>query len=170
MSSELANLLGQFGHVMAICPDAYCGEIFRLSEARPYPKDRKPHSILDDIDRENERIDNAVERLEEREADLRAQAKAQGLKNAKRRLIKVDPIFSGSRLDPQDVKVIFDPVEYVVFDGMSKNKLRRILFIGHEPRNKSAERILGSITKSVKSGNVEFKTLRVREDGGLGLI
>jgi predicted Holliday junction resolvase-like endonuclease len=169
VKNEVGELLGQFSWIMAICPFEECGQLFRLSDARPYLKDKRPHSVLDDIEAQDERLDRAIARLAEQESLLRAEAKSAGLKKAKTRLRKIDPVFSGSRLDPQDVKIIFDPVEYVVFDGMNRENLRRILLLGHEPTSKEDERVLKSIAHAIGAGNMSFNTLRVLEDGTLQL-
>ncbi len=169
MANDVGAIFGQFSHIMAICPNDVCGHVFPLSDARPYLDDKRPHSIFDKIEAASERLDRAIERLEERESELRAKAKALGLKSAKRRLKKIDPVFSGARIDPQDVKVIFDPVEYVIFDGMNRDRLRRVLFLAHSPSSQASERILISLEKSIRAGNVSFKTLRVLEDGRLEL-
>ena len=167
MAIALGDIFGQFNHIFGICP--CCGEPFRLNDARPHIRDRYPRSVFDDIDSEEERIDRAVERLEEQEMLLRAKAKEAGLKQAKKRLQKIDSVFSGARLDPQDVKVIFDPVEYVVFDGMKGGELRRILLLGHPPTSRPRELLLKSIEQTIEKGNISFKTLRILEDGGLNL-
>jgi predicted Holliday junction resolvase-like endonuclease len=169
MASEIGATLEQFAHILGICPNVECSALFRLSDARPYIKGRRAHTILDEIDAASERIDLAIERLEEQEMRLRAEAKKAGLKQAKHRLKKIDPIFSGSSLDPQDVKVIFNPVEYVVFDGMNRQKLKRVLMLAREPSNTKQERVLKSISDTIRKGNMSFKTMRVLEDGDLQL-
>jgi predicted Holliday junction resolvase-like endonuclease len=63
------------------------------------------------------------------------------------------------------VKVIFHPVTYVVFNGMSKGRVRDIVLLAKTPENKASERIQASIGKALRSGNVEFKTLHVDNDG-----
>jgi predicted Holliday junction resolvase-like endonuclease len=80
-------------------------------------------------------------------------------------LKRVDPVFCGSGLDPQDVKVIFDPVEYVVFDGLSGERLRRILLMGEPPASKKQEKVHRSLASAVRKGNMEFLTLRVTKEG-----
>ncbi len=169
MANEVSELFAQFSYIIAICPNDECGQLLRLSDARPYLKDRRPHSVLDDIEAETDRIDRAIDRLEEQEAFLRAEAREAGLREAKRRLKKIDLVFSGSRLDPQDVKVIFDPVEYVVFDGMSRERLRRVLLLSHQPSTSDGERIFTSLQHTIQAGNVEFRTLRILEDGSMQL-
>jgi predicted Holliday junction resolvase-like endonuclease len=167
MATTLGAIFGQFSYIFGICP--CCGEPFRLNDARPHIKDRHPRSVFDDIDAEEARIDRAVERLEEQEMLFRARAKEAGLMQAKRRLRKIDAVFSGARLDPQDVKVIFDPVEYIVFDGMKGGQLRKIVFLGHPPANGTKERLLTSIGQTIRKGNIAFKTLRILDDGSLNL-
>jgi predicted Holliday junction resolvase-like endonuclease len=88
-----------------------------------------------------------------------------GLRTAKKLLKKIDPVFSGAGYDPQDVKVIFDPVTYVVFNGMSRRKLRDILLLAKPPENIATERLHSSIQGAIQKGNLEFKTLRVDDEG-----
>lgn len=167
--TDLSTLFGGLSLIAGVCPNQDCGELFRLSDARPFLKDKKPASILDQLDAESDRIERALARLEEREQALRDQARQAGQKQAKKRLKKIDRAFSGARLDPQDVKVIFDPVEYVVFDGLSRGKLDRVLLLGHPPASRTQERLFKSISSSVRKGNLDFQTLRVLEDGALEL-
>ena len=110
-------------------------------------------------------LDYIEAKLDERLSELRQKARERGWKKARGRLKKLDPVFCGSGLEPQDVKVIFDPVEYVVFDGMTMEALRQILFIGEQPENKTQEGMQTSLQKALKKGNVEFATLRVADDG-----
>ena len=74
-------------------------------------------------------------------------------------------MFSGAGYDPQDVKVIFNPVTYVVFDGMSQRKLKTIQLLATPPQNGATERMQSSIEGAISRGNVEFRTLRVDDRG-----
>ena len=97
---------------------------------------------------------------------MRAQLTEQGRKQAKQRLKEIDPVFSGTGVDPQDVKVVFDPVEYVVFHGLaSVYGVKFIEFISRSPSNKKQEVLIESISKTINNGDVEFETLRMRNDG-----
>jgi hypothetical protein len=84
--------------------------VFYLSEAHPYYEGQKPHSPLDKLRSEERRLEAAEQRLDELECKLRDRAATAGRRAAKRLLRKIDPVFSGSGFDPQDVKVMFDPV------------------------------------------------------------
>jgi predicted Holliday junction resolvase-like endonuclease len=128
-------------------------------------KGQKVHSIIDDIESEMFGLDRRQEKLDERENELREIARRNGLKSAKRLLKKIDPVFSGRGMDPQDVKVIFNPVEYVVFDGLNREKIRRIILLAYPPLNAQQEKLQKSISESITKRNISFKTLRVLPDG-----
>lgn len=162
---HLAGIFGDLGHILAVCPCEECAELFYLSEARLYLQGSQPHSILDDLRAAESRLERAEERLSTMEAELRQTAAKAGLRTAKRLLRKIDPVFSGAGYDPQDVKVIFDPITYVVFDGMSKGATSEIVLLGKPPEDTATERLQNSIQRAIKIGNVEFRTLRVDNDG-----
>jgi predicted Holliday junction resolvase-like endonuclease len=160
---NLHSVFDELNSILVICPS--CGEINRVSETRPYLKGAKPHTRFDQLDAELRALDRTEERLDERLQELRDQARERGWRKAHGRLKKLDPTFYGSGLEPQDVKVIFDPVEYVVFDGMTRNNLRQVLLMGEMPGNSAQERIQLSLQNTLKKGHVEFATLRITEDG-----
>jgi len=165
MTRNLGKTFADLGHILGVCP--CCGELFYLSEARPYLAGKPPLSILDRIRNTERQLDRQEERLAEVEMALRQKAAAAGLRTAKRLLKKIDPVFSGAGYDPQDVKVIFDPVTYVVFNGMSRDNLRDIVLLARAPESTAAERLHASINRSIKNGNIEFRTLRVDDTGNL---
>jgi predicted Holliday junction resolvase-like endonuclease len=162
-SPRLAKVFDALGHLMGICP--CCGELFYVSESRPFYDGRKPVSVLDRLRAEERRLDDAEEKLDQIETELRETAARVGLQATKRLLRKIDPVFSGAGYDPQDVKVIFNPVTYVVFDGMSQRNLSKIQLLARPPQNGGTERIQNSIEQAVNQGNVEFRTLRVDSRG-----
>ena len=94
-------------------------------------------------------------------------ARRKGQLLAKRRLKEIDPLFSGKGIDPQDVKTIFDPVDFIVFDGMNSEseRIKSIDFVAYEPHNGKQEKILKSIQSTIKKGDIEFNSLRVNREG-----
>src|SRR5437588_1368435 len=121
MRASIGEIFGALGQLLTVCP--VCGELFYVSEAHPYYEGQKPQSSLDKLRCEESRLEEAEERLDELEGQLRERAATAGLRATKRLLRKIDPIVSGSGYDPQDVKVLFDPVTYVVFEGMAQGKV-----------------------------------------------
>jgi predicted Holliday junction resolvase-like endonuclease len=163
MADGLDKTFGELGHILGVCP--CCGDLFYLSETRPYLAGKQPHSVVDQIRAAEQRLERAEEKLAEMEADLREQAAVAGLRTAKKLLKKIDPVFSGAGYDPHDVKVILHPVTYVVFNGMSQGKVRDIVLLAKNPEDKGSEKIQASIGKAVRGGNFEFRTLHVDNDG-----
>src|SRR5438105_15522770 len=151
-SPRLANIFDALGQLMGVCP--CCGALFYVSEARPFYDGQKPVSVLDRLRAEERRLDDTEEKLEEIESDLRETAARAGLQATKRLLRKIDPVFSGAGYDPQDVKVIFNPVTYVVFDGMSQRNLKNIQLLARPPQNGATERMQNSLEQVVNRGNV----------------
>ena len=163
MPSSLGTIFSQLGHILGVCPR--CDEVFYLPEARPYLDGKRPQSVVDKIQAEERRLERAEDKLAEMEALLREAASVAGLRMAKKLLKKIDPTFSGAGYDPHDVKVLFDPVTYVVFNGMSRGKLRDIVLLAKPPETSATERVYRSINRAIDNGNIEFKTLHVDDAG-----
>jgi hypothetical protein len=165
MALDLAGVFEELNAILVICP--CCGDVFRLSEGRPYIVGRKPATPFDPIAAERRQVTAAEERFEAREGAIRLKAKEAGRKLARRALKKIDPVFTGRQLDTQDVKVLFDPVEYVVFDGLARGECRRVLFLAETPSTKASSTAIDSLAETLRKGNYEFGILRVGKDGGL---
>jgi predicted Holliday junction resolvase-like endonuclease len=172
----LVQTIDGIQEVLAICP--CCGEIFRLVEGRfTFPKTRpKTCEYLDliafegRVSDEEDRLCSAEERFDEKLRAQRQQCVDVGRRQAKKKLRKIDPTFSGRDIDPQDVKVIFDPVEYLIFHGLnSEDGLEFVEFVSRSPDSRMGEAIVKSIDKTIRTGNVEFETLHMRDDGSFDI-
>src|ERR1700694_2245820 len=157
MTAGIGEIFSALGHLMGVCP--CCGELFYVSEAHPYYQGQKPRSSPDKLRAGELRLEQAEQRLDEIEVNLRARAARAGLRATKRLLRKIDPIFSGSGYDPQDVKVMFNPVTYVVFNGMSRGQMTDIQLLAMAPESQATERMQYSIEQAIRRGNLEFRTL-----------
>lgn len=170
--STLTKTIEGVQEILVICP--CCGDIFRLVDGKLIfpkmpPKACEYLSLVgleNKLYRENDLLSFSEAEFAETLDAQRQQLTEQGRKQAKRNLKEIDPVFSGSGVDPQDVKVIFDPVEYVVFHGLaSESGVQFIEFISRAPNNKRQEMLTESISKTIKNGDVEFETLHMRNDG-----
>ena len=84
----------------------------------------------------------------------------------KLRIKKIDPTFTGRNIDPQDVKAVFHPVEYIVFQGLCSGLgVKELKFISRSPKTKAQEALVRSMDQTVQKGNLEFETLHLQEDG-----
>jgi len=175
--NPLAKTIDEIQEVLAICP--CCGEIFRLVEGKFIFQQRRPqrceYSSLVELEARvhsaEEKLLAVEERFEERLLEQGEKLAAIGRMQAKRKLRKIDPIFSGREIDPQDVKVIFDPIEYVIFHGLNSDEgVEVIELLSRSPETASDERILKSIESTVRKGDVGFETLFMRDDGSFEIV
>jgi predicted Holliday junction resolvase-like endonuclease len=170
--SALVQTIDGIQEVLAICP--CCGEIFRLVEGKFIFPQKRPMTCeyldLVALERRNtdqeDRLSSAEERFEEKLQKQRQKLTDLGRRQAKKRLKKIDPTFSGRDIDPQDVKVVFDPIEYVIFHGLnSEAGVKLVEFVSRSPDSHAQEKIVRSVDRTVRSGDVEFETLHMRDDG-----
>ena len=154
--------------IFGIC--TCCGEFFRLSDCKVYQEAKAPTDWLDKLEKDERRIDLEEEKLTEALEELKQAARVKGRNTANRMVKQVDKVFHPQKLNPDDAKVIFHPVDYVVFNGMKDNKtegLKNILLLDGEKRSTEGKKIQKSIMKAVDKGNYEWITLRVENDGGI---
>ena len=115
--------------IFGVCP--HSGKIFRLSDCQVYVKSKnKPETDwLQKIENSQVRIDNAEENLDEREEEIRDAAKVAGRNEAARMVKKIDKIFHPLKLNPDDTKVVFHPVDFIVFNGMKTGQIKNLIFM-----------------------------------------
>lgn len=168
----LVQTIDGIQEILAICP--CCEEIFRLVEGKFIFPQKRPKTceyleliaFEGKLSDEKDRLASAEERFEEKLEEQREQLSEQGRRQAKKKLKKIDPTFSAKDINPQDVKVIFDPVEYLVFHGLnSEDGVDFVEFISRAPDSKTQEAIVKSIDRTIRDGDVEFETLHMRDDG-----
>jgi len=146
------------------CP--CCNELFRLSDATLYTKTLPPHTPFDTVAEQRKRFLKQRERFEDKEEAIRDEAKARGRALARRQLRKVAP-FLRRGVDPNDIKVIFDPVEYLMFHGLTKEQCTLIELVDHPAETSQREKAQRSIQRTIEAGNIEWQTFRVQLDGSI---
>ena len=118
------------------------------------------------VEQDEAGVASSEERFEKRLERERDKLREVGRRRAKKRLKKIDPTFSAKDINPQDVKVIFDPVEYLIFHGLNSEKgVDLVEFVSRSPENRNQEAIVRSVESTVRHGNVGFETLHMRDDG-----
>lgn len=154
--------------IFGIC--TCCGDFFRLSDCKLYQEEKAPTDWLDKLEKDERNIDVAEQKLTEALEELKQAARLKGRNTANRMVKQVDKVFHPQKLNPDDAKVIFHPLDYVVFNGMKENKtegLDNIILLDGEKRTTEGKKIQKSIMKAVDKGNYEWITLRVENDGGI---
>src|SRR5712692_8690767 len=116
MTSDIIQFFTIQRNIFGICPRS--SQFFRLSDCKVYLKTKPRKDWMDEIDAEVFRLDMIEERLEEKEESLREKARSKGRRMAQLAIRRIDSVFTPRHLNPDDAKVIFHPVDYVVFNGM----------------------------------------------------
>lgn len=160
---NLLDVFDQQKRIYGICP--CCGEPFRLSDTTLYTKTAPPKTVFEKMDDERARLDRQAERFDAREEEIREEARRLGQIEARRRLRTIAPFFVARKIDPHDVKLLFHPVEYVVFRGMQTDRCASVDFIDHPARSRERERIQRSLDHAIRAGNLEWQTFRIGDDG-----
>ncbi len=164
MKPPLVTVLEDFRNILGLCP--HCGEFFRLTEIAISYRSRPRQTFLDALETEEDRLDRAEQRFEEQKEEIREAARKRGRNQLPRLLRKAEPIFSCRGFFPQDAKALFDPIDFVVFDGMNrKGRIDRIVLFDGPPDSREREKVQRSVQRSVRAGNYEWRTVRVGRDG-----
>ena len=150
-------------NIFGICPKS--GEIFRLSDCKVFLKTRPKRDWRDELDRESDRLDREEERLNEREEKWREAARRKGRDQARTLVRCIDPVFTPRKLNPDDAKVLFHPVDYIVFNGMKADALTNVLLLDRAPTDGDSSRLQRSIEATVSRGHYEWTTFFVDDDG-----
>jgi predicted Holliday junction resolvase-like endonuclease len=118
---------------------------------------------------EERKLDTLEAKIDEDLKFYNEVAREKGRKEANKKMKKVDKIFTPQKLNPDDAKVIFHPVDFVVFNGMKNGSngdaLKNIILLDGERKTTEHKQVQKSIIKTVESENYEWITLRVDEDG-----
>lgn len=105
--------------------------------------------------------------LEETLAAIREKAKERARqKHLPGMLREADPVFTPLGYYPQDVKAVFDPMDFVIFDGMNRaRKVKRIVFMDEYNTDERIRRIQSSIEDAISKERYGFQEIHLTKDG-----
>jgi predicted Holliday junction resolvase-like endonuclease len=152
--TEILKFFNLQRQIFGICPE--CREFFRLSECKVYLKAKPTGDWMDGLLREEDRLGNIEERLDEKEEEMREKAREKGRRLAQQAIRKIDPVFTPRKLNPDDAKVVFHPIDYVVFNGMRESEsMENIVFLDRESRSVEHRRLQVSIERVIARSQYE---------------
>jgi predicted Holliday junction resolvase-like endonuclease len=160
---NLVAFMQEQKRILGICP--CCGELFRLSDAALFTRQAPPPTPLDEVDAERRKAELAEQKFDEKAEALREAALRRGQAEARQRLRSIARPFVERDIDPQDVKVLFDPVEFVAFRGMAAGAVSAVVLIDRPAADAQHEALQRSVADAVEKGRYEWKVLRI-DDGG----
>lgn len=164
-NNQLIKYFSLQRQIFGICPNSK--QIFRLSDCNIYLKKKPEPDWLQKIEASQNKISLSSARLDEKEDEIREKAKEKGRKEADKKVKKIDKIFNPLKLNPDDSKVIFHPVDYIVFNGKKDGQMKNIILIDSKKTNKNDKQLQRSIDKVVEKENYEWITLKVKDNGNI---
>ncbi len=163
MKQELVGFYRVQRNIFGICRRS--GEIFRLSDCKVFLRTKPKRDWKDELDHESDRLDRMKERLEQKEEQLREPARKKGRIQALQMIKSLDPVFTPRNLNPDDAKVLFHPVDYVVFNGMKAASMKNVLLLDRSGATGDRRALQQSIEKTVNRGSYEWVTISIDDDG-----
>jgi len=135
------------------CPR--CHQLFRLSEVEIfYIPDREGDFLMELRNKERELNQRICEIRED--AIKRSRSSILGLVSENLR-----PYLSGFEYNPRDLRSIWNPIDYVSFNGLALNRcVESITFIEIKTGNSSLSGVERSIRDAVAKGKVHFKIVK----------
>ncbi|MFC0772670.1 Holliday junction resolvase-like protein [Terrimonas alba] len=169
MQKQVLEFYSALRQIFGVCPE--CDEIIRLSDGKLYQKQKPENDWKENIDREIYKLELLEEKIEEKIKTAREAAREAGRKAAKKIIRKIDPIFHPLGLDCNDCKVIFHPVDFVVFKGMNSTSgdcsIKELLLLDKNSKNGESLSVQKSIEKAIHNENYEWLTLRIENNGNI---
>jgi len=163
MKLELVGFYRVQRNIFGICPKS--GNIFRLSDCKVFLKSKPKRDWKDKLDHESDRLQTVENKLDEREDRLREAARKKGRQQAAMLVKSIDPVFTPRKLNPDDAKVLFHPVDYIVFNGMKADSLKNVLLLDRNLVTGDRKALQRSVEQVVNKGGYEWVTISVNEDG-----
>ena len=157
----------EFRKILCVCP--CCGDLVRVSELKLRAKGPAPTTWLDEYEGKIRTVERKEERFDEKKKEMRAEATEKGRIEAMKIVKKVlSKEIRALRLDPLDVKPILNPIDFVVFKGMTQNlKVTNIMMLSEKTMNKTLNKHREQIKNAIDEKQYEWKLARIDEDGNV---
>ena len=158
-----------FRKILCVCP--CCGELKRVSDL--HLKDKAPveKTWLDEHDTRDRKLTGKEDAFKQQEKALKQIANEKGQLQAQKIFQRaICPSIRAMKLDPSDIKPILNPVDYVVFKGMTKSDtISDIIFLTREHRCSTLNDVRCQIKKAVENEKYDWQVARMENTGKIVL-
>lgn len=158
-----------FRTILCICP--HCGALKRVSDLHLRAKGPAVKTWLDNYDNAFSKIQSKEQRFEEKEKEMREKAVEQGRDDAKKAVnALLCPSFRKLGLNPFDIKPVLNPVDFIVFKGMTDDKgIEEVLFLSKACNNESLNAVRKQVNHAITRKLYGWETARVDNQGNVEL-
>jgi predicted Holliday junction resolvase-like endonuclease len=145
------------------CP--CCGDIFRVSEIRVFYGKKPPKDWLDRLEEKGSQLDEDRKQFEQDRDKIVSNAiERSRVIYIGKTLEHIAPIFPQVEHHPRDVRGLFDPIDYVAFNGMfEKKSIDSISFIEIKTGKSKLTPIQRKIRDAVEDQRVEWKMYNITD-------
>ena len=172
MDNSFVDITQQANRILCQCPNPECGKISRFSEILVEPGKISKPTWLDDHKKNTDDFGIAANKFADEKAGLKKKATDKGRIQAEkdmRDLIKnsLVPSYQQMRYDPRDIIPISYPIDFVVFDGANKVRMKEqdfvkeVLLLSKKTNNAYSQKLHKSIHDVIKNKNYEWQTAKV---------
>ncbi|MBI1828791.1 MAG: hypothetical protein HY222_06265 [Thaumarchaeota archaeon] len=164
MKNSFLDTFQQFRTILCLCPE--CDHLSRLSDLHLRYKGKAPKTWLDDYEFTEQKMEKQESKFEEEEESIREKARERG--RAKVPVIvrkSMDQQFAKLKYDPYDIKPLLHPVDFVIFDGMNKDLMNKIVLLSRNSANSYLQGLQKSVASAVREKRYDWKVARVSMDG-----
>ena len=170
MSNSPFDIFHQARRVLCKCPE--CGEISRLNEIDIKSGVITDPTWLDEYDDNMDDFDTSNQKFADEKAELKAKATAKGRIKAEKDMqnfIKKSliPAYQQMSYDPRDIRVIGHPVDFVVFNGGNKVRMKKIdsvkevLLLSKKTDDPHLQKLHSSIHDVIENNEYAWQTAKV---------
>lgn len=153
------------------CPS--CDEVVPISKVRMYDMYAEMDSRVEAaLAVKDEGLMNRLAEAKSARARLRKQRKEKpamhemiaGAVNFGKIAEKIVPSFDGYPFARSDCRAIFDPIDYLVFDGFARGNLKRIRFLDVKTGNANLNKHQRIIRDAIRAGKVKHRVVKGKDN------
>jgi len=165
--SEIFQDLQEFRKILCVCP--CCNYFYRISDLHLKTKGRIKKTWLDSLENRYFELNKLEEEFDGKEKELRKKYRELGRKKAEQDFIKsVSPSFRKLRVNPFDIKPIFYPVDFIIFDGMEKKEdIQNVIFLSKLCGSSTINELRKQVSNVVKTQNYEWQEGKIDNEGNI---
>jgi predicted Holliday junction resolvase-like endonuclease len=83
------------------------------------------------------------------------------------KLMRIAPDFFSMHINPRDIRVISDPIDFISFEGMSTEQTRRITLLDEAKNRSFRNEAQRTIESAVVHERYSWEVLRIEENGNV---
>jgi predicted Holliday junction resolvase-like endonuclease len=163
--NELVQQFQDFRTILCVCP--CCGDIVRISDLKLRTTGKTSRTWRDKYDRDVQKMDTMEEQFKEMEEGLRELARERGRLAAQKVYNNaISPALKKMKYNPFDVKPVFNPIDFLVFNGMNdKESIDELILLSRQSKSVTLNSIRDKIDLAVTKENYGWQEARIDEEG-----